>query len=153
VPSESDTLLADYMRLATRYAYAVDLKKTDLLEAVFTPDAVWDGTETGGRRHEGRGAVIEAFADGVSRKEMSFHLLSNEMIWEASSEEAKGSVYSHFIGIHKESSPYLANRGKARGVHRVGYVRYEDTLRRVDGEWRIHERIARKVHDYWHEGP
>ncbi|MDA3630520.1 nuclear transport factor 2 family protein [Saccharopolyspora sp. WRP15-2] len=113
--------------LMVRYCHAVDTRQWDLLDEVFTEDALIDYTATGGAR--GNLAEIKEFLAEVLPAFPAFqHLIANPAI-SVDGDAATGRTMCH--------NPLVLPDG---GVLNCGFW-YLDTFVRVDGTWRIKERV------------
>lgn len=117
-----------YRRLSCLYARAMDANEPDLLDRVMPPDGVIDSV----------GAVIEGIDDiracpGMLRDMflMTQHQVHNQTLTLVSEDAAQGETY---CTAHHIQPP--AGKGHAHTAL-VWMIRYQDTLQRVDGEWRI----------------
>jgi uncharacterized protein (TIGR02246 family) len=106
--------------LAGDYPHALDSRDFDAYAGLFTEDGelTLQGNTAKGR------AAIKTFVAGLPPEPRVMHPISN-LSYEIDGDRATGGAYWQDIG--------LVNG--APGVLVAG--RYEDTLRKVDGEWRI----------------
>jgi len=117
--------------LLTRYCRAIDTREWDVLDTVFTPDAVIDYSSAGGakgRFHE----VKEWLAEVLPRFAMSQHLITNFEV-RVDGDTATSRVYVY--------NP-MGTRNAAGGLDLFffgGY--YVDRLVRTPAGWRIAERV------------
>jgi hypothetical protein len=118
--------------LLVRYSHAIDTRQWDLLDDVFTPDAVIDYTATGGPRGT-LGETKEFLSTVLDRFPAYQHLLGNVAL-EFDGDSATGRTMCH--------NPMLPP-GEQSGVLYVG-LWYVDRFARVDGAWRIAERVEEK---------
>jgi len=111
-------------QLPVRYAMAVDERDLDAWVALFVPD-VWVGRDTYGRE-----ALRESIAVMTQAFYRSIHQIVGHRIDLIDAENAAGSVY-------------------CRAEHEVGdewivmAIRYDDTYRKVDGQWFFSRRKER----------
>jgi ketosteroid isomerase-like protein len=106
--------------LAGDYPHALDSRDFDAYAGLFTEDGelTLQGSTAKGR------AAIKTFVAGLPPEPRVMHPISN-LSYEIEGDRATGGAYWQDIG--------LVNG--APGVLVAG--RYEDTLRKIDGEWRI----------------
>jgi ketosteroid isomerase-like protein len=109
--------------LAGDYPHALDSRNFDAYAALFTEDGelTLQGNTAKGR------AAIKEFVAALPPEPRVMHPISN-LSYEIEGDTATGGAYWQDIG--------LVNG--APGVLVAG--RYEDTLRKIDGEWRIAKR-------------
>ncbi|MGW1680882.1 nuclear transport factor 2 family protein [Saccharopolyspora sp. NPDC002376] len=116
--------------LMVRYCHAVDTRQWDLLDEVFTEDALIDYTTMGGAR--GNLVQIKEFLASVMPGFSAFqHLIANSSI-AVDSDTATGRTMCHNPLVLPDD-----------GVLHCGFW-YIDTFVRVDGAWRIAERVEEK---------
>jgi len=116
--------------LLARYSYAIDERNWDGLDAVFTPDAVIDYTETGGAR--GSVAQIKAWLPVALERFPKFqHMVATTKL-ELQGDKARSRtcLFNPMV--------YRAEDG-AESVFFIG-LWYRDTLVRTPDGWRIAER-------------
>jgi len=119
--------------LLTRYAVAIDTKRFDVLDTVFTPDATIDYTSAGGIR----GAFPEVkqwLADTLAMFPMTQHLVCNR---DVKLDGDTATARSHFF--NPMGLP-AADGSDGLTLFFVGGY-YNDTLRRTGDGWRITQRI------------
>jgi uncharacterized protein (TIGR02246 family) len=109
--------------LAGDYPHALDTRDFDAYAALFTDDGE---LSLQGNTAKGR-AAIKAFVSALPAEPRVIHPITN-LSYEVDGDSATGGAYWQDIG--------LVNG--APGVLIAG--RYEDTLRKVNGEWRIAKR-------------
>jgi len=126
--------------LLTRYAVAIDTKQFDLLDTVFTPDAVIDYTSAGGIRGTFP-EVKQWLADTLAMFPMTQHLVGNHHIELHGRQAASRSYFYNPMGLPNDA-------GDGLKLFFVGGY-YNDTLRRRRGGWRITERIEETA---WMQG-
>ncbi|MFJ9241328.1 nuclear transport factor 2 family protein [Streptomyces sp. NPDC101776] len=109
------------------YAQALDGDRPDDIAALFTPDGVAE--ITGMAKFEGREAIRQGFA-GFAPQRPQLHLVANTVVTSATEDEVTATSNLAFFG-----------RGEAGwSVELVG--RYDDVLRRHEGEWRFQQRTT-----------
>jgi len=116
--------------LLARYSYAIDERNWDGLDAVFTPDAVIDYTETGGAR--GSVAQIKAWLPVALERFPKFqHMVATTKLeLEGDKARSRTCLFNPMV--------YRAEDG-AESVFFIG-LWYRDTLVRTPDGWRIAER-------------
>ena len=109
------------------YAHALDGGRIDDLVELFWPDGVSEIVGVG--TFEGHDALRAGYA-GFAPTQPQLHLVANTVITSSTEDEATAVSNLAFLG-----------RGEAGwAVHLIG--RYDDTLRRHDGEWRFQRRVT-----------
>ena len=124
--------------LFVRYAWAIDEGDTmKELAEIFTDDVVLEGPISG--RHEGAEALRTwtQVADGRPVSQAR-HFITNFLIRGES--DTTASVDAYFLHFQTNEEPRLPHRGPVTDFCFAG--RYECTVRRVDGVWRIAKRKA-----------
>ena len=124
-PSVDDRL--EILDLAARYNHAVDSGDHEGVAALFTEDGAIEATATG--TIAGRAAIagyIGSRPDGWQRRR---HLNSNAIIEGVPGDEDAARLVLSLLVVSR----------RERVVPRL-HGRYEDELRRVDGEWRFAKR-------------
>ncbi|OCC22981.1 hypothetical protein MB02_14570 [Croceicoccus estronivorus] len=121
-----------YRRLASLYARAMDANEPDLLNGVMTSDGTIDSV---GHLIDGIDAVRAC--PGMLRDMflMTQHTIHNQTVTLVSNDEAEGETYctaSHIQPPEAEGKPHTAF---------VWAIRYQDRLRRENGEWRLAARV------------
>jgi len=125
-------------QLFTDYATAIDTKKFDLLDAVFTPDAYIDYRAMGGI--DGRYPEIKAWLSQVLPNfPMYFHMVSNAAL------KIDGDRASSTIICFNPMQVNLPD-GKAQ-VMFLGLWYHDKFVRTAQG-WRMSERVEQKCFDY-----
>lgn len=109
--------------IAGDYPRALDTQDWEAYADVFTADGE---LSLQGQSAEGREEII-AFVSGLPDGERVIHIITN-LSYEIDGDSATGGAYWQDIGM----------AGGAPGVLVAGH--YEDTLRKVDGEWKIAKR-------------
>ena len=117
--------------LLVRYCTAIDSRRFDLLDRVFTPDAVIDYSRSGGIRGE-LPKVKEWLEKALAPFVVVQHLVSNFVI--ATDDDHGTSVCSFFnpMGLPQAD-------GSVHTFFCGGY--YRDVLLRTHAGWRIRERV------------
>ena len=116
--------------LKARYAEICDEGfDPDLLAALFTSDAVWDGGKLG--RVEGREAIRSFFAGASKAMSFAIHHVGNPIL-EVEGDQATGRWHLWQPSIFGKAKQALWIAG-----------RYREKYRREDGVWRIAELIFR----------
>jgi uncharacterized protein (TIGR02246 family) len=109
------------------YAQALDAGRTDDIADLYTPDGVAE--IVGMAKFEGREAIRQGFG-GFSPQQPQLHLVANTVVTSATEDEATATSNLAFF-----------SRGDSGwAVQMVG--RYDDILRRQDGEWRFQQRVT-----------
>jgi len=128
----------EIQQLFTDYATAIDTKKFDLLDAVFTPDAYIDYRAMGGI--DGRYPEIKAWLSQVLPNfPMYFHMVSNAAL------KIDGDRASSTIICFNPMQVNLPD-GKAQ-VMFLGLWYHDKFVRTAQG-WRMSERVEQKCFDY-----
>lgn len=110
----------DIQDLAARYNTAIDGGDAEAWTATFTSDGTF---ESGGRTHQGAEALT-AFATNFAERMAGARHWNNNMVIEGDGDQATLACYLMLM----------------RGGQVVTTARYEDTLRREDGQWRFASR-------------
>ncbi|MCK9487784.1 MAG: nuclear transport factor 2 family protein [Dehalococcoidia bacterium] len=110
----------DIQDLAARYNTAIDSGDARAWAATFTSDGTF---ESGGHTHQGTDALA-AFATGFAERMAGTRHWNNNLIIQGDGDQATLRCYLMLV----------------RGPEVITSARYEDTLRRVDGEWRFASR-------------
>jgi uncharacterized protein (TIGR02246 family) len=121
------TGLPAFRALAERYAQAADRNRPELLDAIMTDDVVLDGpgfTMTGLEQVRGFPAVLAQRFRGTR------HVVHNQTV-EVDGERATGETYCTASHLLRDSAHAL-----------VWHLRYQDTYRRKQGQWRIARRTV-----------
>ncbi|MEU6658834.1 nuclear transport factor 2 family protein [Streptomyces sp. NPDC046821] len=126
--------------LMVRYSHAVDTRQWDLLDEVFAEGAVIDYTAMGGER--GNLEQIKKFLASAMAGFPAFqHLISNTSLT-FDGDTATGRTMCHNPMVMPGE-----HGGDNGGVLYCG-LWYVDTFVRVDGDWRIKERVEEKSYMY-----
>jgi len=128
---------AEIQDLMVRYSYCIDDGDWDGLDAVFTPDAVIDYTQTGGTR--GAYPEIKRFLARVLPRFPGYQHASvcTQICVDGDHARARTIVFNPMLVDHE-------------GTRRVFFVGawYLDTLVRTSAGWRIRERIEKASWDF-----
>lgn len=110
--------------LAGDYPHALDTRNFDAYAALFTDDGelTLQGNTARGR------TAIKDFVAALPAEPRVIHPITN-LSYEIDGDTATGGAYWQDIGLAADGSPAVLIAG-----------RYEDTLRKVGGEWRIAKR-------------
>ena len=133
IDAEDRIAIAD---LVNTYAQRVDRKDVDGIAVLFTEDGEMvvypEPGSSEPRLIKGREAVREGLSD-LHRYNVTFHAIANHTatIDGDSAVAETGCVAHHITGAEGEERD------------RVWYLRYTDSLRRVDGRWRFARRELR----------
>lgn len=124
--------------LLARYAWALDDKRFDGLDAVFTPDAFLDYTATGGEK--GSYAEVKAWLAKVLPHFPTYqHYVTNKVIeLDGDNATSRSALYN----------PMGMKKGDTTSFFFVG-GEYHDKLVRTSDGWRITERIEKQT---WADG-
>lgn len=129
----------EIQELMVRYSHAVDSRNWDLLDEVFTPDAVIDYTVFGGPR--GSLGEIKEFLGSAMPTFIAFqHMIANSML-EIDGDTATGRTMCH--------NPMVLPPDDEGGerVFFVGLWYLDRFVRAADG-WRIAERVEEKSYTF-----
>lgn len=113
--------------LVARYGRAVDDRDWESLADQYTQDAVFDSAQG---RSIGTAAIIDYYRVRTADYVASYHYPHSHEITFGDADVATGLVCAH---------AELTIGGETIWVA----LRYVDDYRRVDGEWRFHERVTR----------
>ncbi|RMI31407.1 nuclear transport factor 2 family protein [Nocardia stercoris] len=120
--------------LMVRYSHAVDTRQWDLLDEVFTADAHIDYTAMGGPA--GDLASTKKFLETVMPNFAAFqHLISNSSI-RVDGDTATARTMCH--------NPMLVDGADGSRHLMLCGLWYLDTFARVDGTWKIRQRVEEK---------
>lgn len=120
--------IAQLHQLKARYFRAVDSKDWELLESVFTPDAV---LEVAGNRRDGRDEILRVMRTRLTPMRSVHHGHMPEITL-TGADTATGIWAMYDLLIDPD------------GTRREGYGHYHERYRRVEGEWRVgHMRLVR----------
>ncbi|MFQ6330871.1 MULTISPECIES: nuclear transport factor 2 family protein [unclassified Nocardia] len=124
--------------LMVRYSHAVDTRQWDLLDDVFTADAHIDYSAMGGAI--GDLTSTKAFLAQVLPNFPAFqHLVGNSSIT-VHGDTATGRTMCH--------NPMLVENGDGQQSVMFCGLWYLDTFVRIDGRWRIKQRVEEKSYMY-----
>jgi hypothetical protein len=128
--------------LLTAYSHALDRRRWDDLDALFTPDAVVDYTATGAIR--GTVAELKAYLEQVMPMMVSYQHLVGTTALEISGDVAEGRTICF--------NPMVIDMGPDKGprVFLCG-LWYRDRFQRTPDGWRIAERVEEL--SYFHNFP
>lgn len=107
------------------YGHLIDLRRWSELDAVFTPDAVFDATAFGGKVTHSLPELLEHWTSDLAMHPLAHHA-TNIVVTEGPDGVVR--VLSKVIGVG------------AKG--RVGSGTYHDVVVRTAGGWRLAHRIA-----------
>ncbi|MFV0137617.1 nuclear transport factor 2 family protein [Streptomyces sp. HMX87] len=120
-------------RLILEFVRELDLGRPGAVADLFTPDGVWEWPE-GNRRIQGRDALRTYFgsrpADRLSRR-----VCTNILVTVTSPSTAEATTYFTTYRVDGHTGGMVPPRPPVQVGH------YEDTFRRVDGEWRLAARL------------
>ncbi|MFI6774665.1 nuclear transport factor 2 family protein [Nocardia sp. NPDC050412] len=120
--------------LMVRYSHAVDTHQWNLLDEIFTADAHIDYSAMGGA--VGDLESTKKFLAGVMPNFLAFqHLISNSSIT-VDGDTATARTMCH--------NPMLVSTGEGRQSLMLCGLWYHDTFARVEGRWRIKQRVEEK---------
>ena len=114
----------EILELAARYNLAVDTGDSEGVATLFTEDGLIDATASG--QIKGHTAIARYIATRPKGWERRRHFNSNPLI-RGDGDNATLTLYLLVLGRRETVTPRLVGR-------------YEDQLRRVDGEWRFVQR-------------
>ncbi|MEU4658446.1 nuclear transport factor 2 family protein [Streptomyces sp. NPDC023723] len=118
---------AHVQRAIGAYAHAVDADRVDDIVELFWPDGVAEITGVG--TFEGHEAIRAGYAN-FSPARPQLHLATNIVVTSVTEDEA--TAVSNLAFFQRDDSGWA--------VRLVG--RYDDVLRRRDGEWRFQRRVT-----------
>lgn len=124
--------LAQIHQLHALYGHVIDRMWWDRLGDVFTDDAVFDATASGGPTFEGLDAMRNGFPELVAPI-TPLHLTTNVVVLEIGDTEAR--TLAKFLSF--------ATPPPKGAVMAIG--EYEDVMRRTPDGWRIAHRITRRI--------
>ena len=126
----------EIVSLTVKYCWALDERDWDSLSEVFSTDAY---AKYGVTEHKGIDSIIEKCQKALLPLDFSHHMVTNHVV-ELEGDEATCKCY--FQAQHvRNSTP--------GGVNFIIAGKYEDELIRIDGEWKISNRVLTKI---WTEG-
>ncbi|MER5436694.1 nuclear transport factor 2 family protein [Streptomyces sp. NPDC002588] len=119
--------LAGVQNAVAAYSHALDAGRTEVIPGLFTEDGVAEITGQG--TFEGREAIGKAYA-AFAPQAPQLHLVGNTVLTSPPGEEVTAG----------SSLVFLARGEEGWAVQLVGS--YQDTLVRVDGEWKFSKRVT-----------
>lgn len=120
--------------LMVRYSHAVDTHQWDLLDEIFTPDAHIDYTAMGGPA--GDLEATKKFLATVMPNFPAFqHMIGNSAI-DVDGDRATARTMCH--------NPMMMAGPDGRQTLMLCGLWYHDTFARIDGTWRIRQRVEEK---------
>ena len=135
------TVPEDLFALSANYAAAADQRDAARFVRTFAPDAVLvvhvDGRDPG-KPNTGHAELAE-IPGRLGRYHRTFHMLG-QATYEVDGDTATGEVYC--------AAHHLRVGDDGERSDRVLYIRYRDAYARIDGAWKITQRI---VHVDWIE--
>lgn len=124
-------------RLILDFVHRLDLGEPASVAELFTEDGVWEWPAPGdGRRSEGR-AALRAYFGARPADKLSRRVMSNIRVTVTSEDTAEATSYFTTYRIEGWSGDMVP----AAPPVQVGH--YEDTFRRVDGQWLLASRTLR----------
>src|SRR5262249_24359204 len=126
--------IEEIRQLVLRYSYCVDTRRSEEIFDLFTEDGVWDSSDNGHGRPEGREAIRRFFGGGKSVVNMAHHLLLSPLITELSDDEAHG-VCSYTGQVNFNGTSYVC----------LEAGRYNDHYVRTADGWRFKARVLEHV--------
>ena len=123
----------------TRYCRAIDTGDWDLLDAIFTPDAVLDYTGSGGRRG-GFGEMKAWLMSVLPHFAVRQHFVTNrEIVIDGDTASSRCYLYNP-MGVRRADG--------GLDLFFAGGT-YHDRWQRTPGGWRI---VERRLDEHWREG-
>lgn len=120
------TLHPETYRLSVLYAQAMDERRADLIEEIFTEDSVIEGVDF---KISGRGAIAK-MASTLGGANFNFgktlHYVMNHSA-QVNGDRAKATTYCIAYHILKEGVPSAL----------IWHIRYHDDCTRTNGVWRL----------------
>lgn len=138
--------IADHLQLQqllVRYTEAIDAKRWDDLDTVFTPDATLDYTTSGGPDAKGEYPAMKAWLISMLDNgmfPMTQHLLGLPLITVEGDTAHCRTMFHNPMGVATDDDGYFAIGGAKLHVFVVGGW-YNDTCIRTPDGWRIAEKI------------
>lgn len=117
----ADTL--EILQLAARYNHAIDYSDPEAWAGTFTEDGVFNGGPSPVTGHE----ALAQFAGGFGTNMAGARHWTNNHVVDGDGDEATHSCYLNLIQTKDGGSSIVTGR-------------YDDKLRKVDGQWRFTER-------------
>ena len=135
----SDRLELD--QLVVRYAMAIDWKDWDLLDTVFTPDAVLDYSSAGGPDAKGPYPQMRQWLqNALAIFPMTMHHLSKTYVQLDGDRAVCWTKLDNPMGLAVDGDGYFDPDGKGLHTFVTGGM-YRDTCVRTSGGWRIAEKF------------
>ncbi len=129
---------AELLRLVTVYAYAIDERALDRLDAVFTPDAHIDYTAMGGIK--GDYPTVKAWlGPALSHFPDFMHFIGNTL-FDVTGDDATGKVACF--------NPMVVPKPEGGSETMFLGLWYFDRYHRTRDGWRITERVERKSYEH-----
>lgn len=122
--------------LITRYVQAIDHKDWDMMDEVFTPEAIIDYTEVGGERGT-RDDIKHYLMTAMARFPVTHHITTNSQIQVDGDKATAVSILFN---------PMLYKEEDAERMVFIGLWYHDDLVRTPEG-WRI---VNRKEKKGWH---
>ncbi|MFD4988646.1 nuclear transport factor 2 family protein [Streptomyces sp. NPDC058372] len=131
-----DRLLAERAceRLIVEFVRRLDLGEPGEVAELFTDDGVWEWA-AGERRIEGRKA-LRAYFGGRPDDRLSRRVATNILVTPTSATTATATSYFTTYRVDGHTGGPVPSRPPVQVGH------YEDTFRRVDGEWLLRSRAT-----------
>jgi hypothetical protein len=114
------------------YAYYCDLFRLEEWVACFTEDATFDESDHGRGCHIGHDQIRASGESRHARISQIVHLMNNHLVFDLTPEKARGCIFA--------LSEFITHDGARFRVH----VIYEEEYRKVEGVWKISNRVVRK---------
>ncbi|WP_321797483.1 nuclear transport factor 2 family protein [Caballeronia sp. J97] len=119
-------------QLLAIYCFSLDNYDIDSLGETFTEDGVMDQGPGRGGPIQGRAAIVAGVKQRQARFERTCHQLGQSMI---SIKGDLGEGVTYVTAIHKDWNGHVA----------TAYLRYHDSFKKVDGQWRILRRSSQAM--------
>lgn len=123
--SDEDAIRA----LAARYAQAIDRNQPELLDALFTPDAVIEGP---GFRMGGIDEIRRIPGTLKKLYKQTTHVVHQQTV-ALSGDQAECETHA--------TANHLTDLGDGKASNLVWSIRYQDRVQRQDGGWRFAHRL------------
>lgn len=135
-------------QLIVRYTIAIDRKDWDLLDAVFTDDAVLDYSSSGGPDAKGGYPAMKAWLkNALAIFPMTQHLVGKSLIEFDGTDTANCvTLFHNPMGVPTDSEGFFDRAGTSQHIFTVGGW-YRDTCVRTPSGWKI----AHKAEDQGHK--
>ena len=118
--------ILEIQMVVSLYGHIIDNRQFSRVAEVFTDDVIYDLTDFDGGIIVGADTVARLWAQTDTVHPLAHHA-TNVVVWT----DADGVVRVNSKGLG------VGNRG------RVGSVNYDDVFRKVNGHWRMAERVCR----------